>query len=205
MKTDQEHIDYIEDVFLRLADTGICSIRIARAAGNNRFSIYFTSNAQNNENTILHFFNSIEEYYNFNERIKLVLEQLRHDYFIEGFSLSDNLESTDDPLDYNDLMEYWMCIRAKENINDSIPDAPKVALGGIEPNINESLPRQHTLDQLARVQKLCGKNDVGTRLTDGSKPSNPKKLDSYEKFMKRGKKFKPNQNLHPGEGKFNQL
>lgn len=181
MKTVQEHIDYIEDVFLRLTDTGICTVDVSKISKTPEFRINIFSNANAiDESTIMHFFDSLEDYYKFNEKFKQVLEQLKHDYEIESILLNDGWE-------YDDLMIYNIFLIEKNK------------------NINESLPRQHTLDQLARVQKMSKDTDVGFKLSDGSKPSNPKKIDSYEKFMKRGKKFKPNQNLHPGKGKFNKL
>jgi hypothetical protein len=71
-------------------------------------------------------------------------------------------------------------------------------------NISESLPRQHTVDQLKRVMKMCDKTDIGNRISDMNKQGanidyirNPIKtgIESYEDFEKHNKKFIPSWNL----------
>lgn len=70
--------------------------------------------------------------------------------------------------------------------------------------VSESLPRQHTVDQLKRVMKMCDKTDIGNRISDMNKQGanidyirNPIKtgIESYEDFEKHNKKFIPSWNL----------
>jgi hypothetical protein len=69
---------------------------------------------------------------------------------------------------------------------------------------NESLPRQHTVDQLKRVMKMSAKTDIGNRISDMNKQGaniqyiqNPinSGIESYEDFEKHNKKFIPSWNL----------
>jgi hypothetical protein len=69
---------------------------------------------------------------------------------------------------------------------------------------NESLPRQHTVDQLKRLRKMTRGTDIGDRISDMNKQGsniqyiqNPidSGIESYEDFVKNNKKFKPNWNL----------
>jgi hypothetical protein len=81
---------------------------------------------------------------------------------------------------------------------------------------NESLPRQHTVDQLKRVMKQSARTDIGNRISDMNKQGaniqyiqNPIEtgIESYEDFEKHNKKFIPSWNLKhllspfSGEGK----
>lgn len=70
--------------------------------------------------------------------------------------------------------------------------------------VNESLPRQHTVDQLKRVMKLSAKTDIGNRISDMNKQGanidyirNPidSGIESYEDFEKHNKRFVPSWNL----------
>lgn len=69
---------------------------------------------------------------------------------------------------------------------------------------NESLPRQHTVDQLKKVMKQSSKTDIGNRISDMNKQGaniqyiqNPidSGIESYEDFEKHNKKFVPSWNL----------
>ena len=69
---------------------------------------------------------------------------------------------------------------------------------------NESLPRQHTVDQLKRVMKMSSKTDIGNRISDMNKEGsniqyiqNPidTGIESYEDFEKHNKSFVPSWNL----------
>ncbi len=69
---------------------------------------------------------------------------------------------------------------------------------------NESLPRQHTVDQLKRVMKQSSRTDIGNRISDMNKQGaniqyiqNPIEtgIESYEDFEKHNKKFIPSWNL----------
>ncbi len=75
---------------------------------------------------------------------------------------------------------------------------------GSEDNINESLPRQQTVDQLKKLRKLTKGTDIGDRISDLSKQGaniqyaqNPidTGIESYEDFEKHNKKFVPSWNL----------
>jgi hypothetical protein len=79
--------------------------------------------------------------------------------------------------------------------------------------INESLPRQKSVDQLERVMKLSSKTDIGNRISDMSKEGanivyirNPIEngLESYEDFEKKNKKFIPSWNLKHLMSPFNE-
>lgn len=70
--------------------------------------------------------------------------------------------------------------------------------------VNESLPRQHTVDQLKRVMKQSAKTDIGNRISDMNKQGanidyirNPidSGIESYEDYEKHNKKFVPSWNL----------
>ncbi len=69
---------------------------------------------------------------------------------------------------------------------------------------NESLPRQHTVDQLKKLRKLSKGTDIGDRVSDMNKQGaniayihNPVDtgIESYEDFEKKNKSFTPNWNL----------
>lgn len=71
-------------------------------------------------------------------------------------------------------------------------------------SVNESLPRQQTVDQLKRVMKISAKTDIGNRISDMNKQGaniqyikNPidSGLESFEDFEKKNKKFIPSWNL----------
>jgi hypothetical protein len=71
-------------------------------------------------------------------------------------------------------------------------------------SVNESLPRQQTVDQLKRVMKISAKTDIGNRISDMNKQGaniqyiqNPidSGIESYEDFEKKNKKFIPSWNL----------
>ena len=71
-------------------------------------------------------------------------------------------------------------------------------------SVNESLPRQQTVDQLKRVMKMSAKTDIGNRISDMNKQGaniqyiqNPidSGIESYEDFEKKNKKFIPSLNL----------
>lgn len=64
--------------------------------------------------------------------------------------------------------------------------------------VNESLPRQRSVDQLKRVMKLSDKTDIGNRISDMNKQGaniqyirNPIKtgIESFEDFESKNKKF----------------
>lgn len=70
--------------------------------------------------------------------------------------------------------------------------------------VNESLPRQQSVDQLKRVMKQSAKTDIGNRISDMNKQGanidyirNPidSGIESYEDFEKHNKKFVPSWNL----------
>lgn len=70
--------------------------------------------------------------------------------------------------------------------------------------IIESLPRDHSVDQLKRVMKQSAKTDIGNRISDMNKQGanidyirNPidSGIESYEDFEKHNKKFVPSWNL----------
>jgi hypothetical protein len=82
--------------------------------------------------------------------------------------------------------------------------------------LNESLPRQQTVDQLKRVMKISAKTDIGNRISDMNKQGaniqyiqNPidSGIESFEDYEKHNKKFIPSWNLKnllspfSGEGK----
>jgi hypothetical protein len=65
-------------------------------------------------------------------------------------------------------------------------------------SINESLPRQHSVDQLKKIAKLSKKTDIGNRISDMNKQGanidyirNPIKngIESYEDFERSNKRF----------------
>lgn len=71
-------------------------------------------------------------------------------------------------------------------------------------DVNESLPRQRTVDQLKRVMKMSAKTDIGNRISDMNKQGaniqyirNPidSGIESYEDFEKKNKTFVPSWNL----------
>ena len=83
-------------------------------------------------------------------------------------------------------------------------------------SVNESLPRQQTVDQLKRVMKISAKTDIGNRISDMNKQGaniqyikNPidSGIESFEDYEKHNKKFIPSWNLKnllspfSGEGK----
>jgi len=77
--------------------------------------------------------------------------------------------------------------------------------------INESLPRQHTVDQLKRLRKLTKGTDIGDRISDMNKEGaniqyiqNPidSGIESYEDYEKANKKFIPSWNLKHLSGPF---
>lgn len=70
--------------------------------------------------------------------------------------------------------------------------------------VNESLIRQHTLDQLKKLRKLTKGTDIGDRISDMNKEGsniqyiqNPidTGIESYEDFEKKNKSFVPSWNL----------
>lgn len=70
--------------------------------------------------------------------------------------------------------------------------------------INESLPNNHTVDQLKKVMKMSAKTDIGNRISDMNKEGsniqyirNPidSGIESYEDWQKHNKKFIPSWNL----------
>ena len=69
--------------------------------------------------------------------------------------------------------------------------------------IDESLPRQGSVDQLKKLRKLTKGKDIGDRITDMNKEGgniqyirNPiDNVESYEDFEKRNKSFTPSWNL----------
>lgn len=82
--------------------------------------------------------------------------------------------------------------------------------------VNESLPRKQTVDQLKRVMKMSAKTDIGNRISDMNNQGaniqyiqNPidSGIESYEDFEKHNKKFIPGWNVKgllgpfPGESK----
>ena len=82
--------------------------------------------------------------------------------------------------------------------------------------VNESLPRKQTVDQLKRVMKMSAKTDIGNRISDMNTQGaniqyiqNPidSGIESYEDFEKHNKKFIPGWNVKgllgpfPGESK----
>lgn len=65
--------------------------------------------------------------------------------------------------------------------------------------VNESLPQQHSIDQLKKVRKLSKGIDIGDRISDMNKQGanlqyirNPidTGLESYQTYMKNNKKYK---------------
>ena len=82
--------------------------------------------------------------------------------------------------------------------------------------VNESLPRQQTVDQWNKLRKMTKGVDIGDRISDMNKQGaniqyiqNPVDtgIESYEDFEKHNKKFIPSWNLkhltspYAGEGK----
>jgi len=77
--------------------------------------------------------------------------------------------------------------------------------------VNESLPRQMSVDQLKRVMKQSAKTDIGNRISDMNKQGaniqyiqNPidSGIESYEDYMKHNKKFVSSWNLKGMLGPF---
>ena len=77
--------------------------------------------------------------------------------------------------------------------------------------IEESLPRQRSVDQLKRVMKQSARTDIGNRISDMNKQGaniqyiqNPidSGIESYEDFEKHNKKFVPSWNLKGMLGPF---
>lgn len=69
--------------------------------------------------------------------------------------------------------------------------------------LNESLPRKQTVEQLKRVMKMSAKTDIGNRISDMNTQGaniqyiqNPidSGIESYEDFEKSNKKFIPSWN-----------
>lgn len=69
--------------------------------------------------------------------------------------------------------------------------------------LNESLPRKQTVEQLKRVMKMSAKTDIGNRISDMNNQGaniqyiqNPidSGIESYEDFEKSNKKFIPSWN-----------
>lgn len=82
--------------------------------------------------------------------------------------------------------------------------------------VNESLPRQHTVDQWNKLRKMTKGVDIGDRISDMNNQGaniqyiqNPidSGIESYEDFEKNNKKFIPGWNIKgllgpfPGESK----
>jgi hypothetical protein len=70
--------------------------------------------------------------------------------------------------------------------------------------LNESLPRQQSVDQLKKIMKISAKTDIGNRISDMNKQGaniqyiqNPidTGIESYEDYEKHNKKFVPSWNL----------
>lgn len=70
--------------------------------------------------------------------------------------------------------------------------------------VNESLPRQRTVDQLKALRKMTKGSDIGDRISDLTKQGsniqyaqNPldSGIESYEDFERHNKKFVPSWNL----------
>jgi hypothetical protein len=77
--------------------------------------------------------------------------------------------------------------------------------------INESLPRQQSVDQLKRVMKQSTKTDIGNRISDMNKQGaniqyiqNPidNGIESFEDWQKHNKKFVSSWNLKGMLGPF---
>ena len=77
--------------------------------------------------------------------------------------------------------------------------------------INESLPRQQSVDQLKRVMKQSSKTDIGNRISDMNKQGaniqyiqNPidNSIESFEDWQKHNKKFVSSWNLKGMLGPF---
>lgn len=77
--------------------------------------------------------------------------------------------------------------------------------------IEESLPRQRSVDQLKRVMKQSARTDIGNRISDMNKQGaniqyiqNPidSGIESYEDFEKHNKKFVSSWNLKGMLGPF---
>lgn len=73
-----------------------------------------------------------------------------------------------------------------------------------ENQINESLPREHSIEQLKRIRKISKGIDIGDRIPDLKKQGanihyyqNPidSGIESFEEFEKNNKKFVPSWNL----------
>lgn len=71
-------------------------------------------------------------------------------------------------------------------------------------DLNESLPRQQSVDQLKKIMKISAKTDIGNRISDMNKQGaniqyiqNPidTGIESYEDYEKHNKKFVPSWNL----------
>ena len=86
----------------------------------------------------------------------------------------------------------------------------------IDFEINESLPRQHTVDQWEKLRKITKGVDIGDRISDLNKQGANIQyyqnvvdtgIESYEDFEKHNKKFIPGWNVNgltspfSGEGK----
>ena len=96
-----------------------------------------------------------------------------------------------------------------EVLRGKIDNIFRLALGklykeGGTGDINESLPRQQSVDQLNKLRKLTKGTDIGDRISDMSKQGaniqyiqNPidTGIESYEDFEKHNKKFVPSWNL----------
>ena len=83
------HKDYISDVFLRLTDLGKYEIPISPwyNAFPFTFSINITYRNSNNIDLVCGIFDSFDDYYQFNDNIKRIIDQLSHDYIIKSFEV----------------------------------------------------------------------------------------------------------------------
>ena len=71
--------------------------------------------------------------------------------------------------------------------------------------IQESLPRQSSVDQLKKLRKLTKGKDIGDKIIKSPGESNAisKGVESYEDFQKGNRKFIPNWNLKHLKSPFN--
>jgi hypothetical protein len=112
---NKKHVEYISDVFLRLEDTGKYHISI-ETYGNNFFDIYISTKEIREYGEHTHgekiggvkpmngFFNSLEDYFEFNDIMKRILNHLSHDYNIDYYDYYRD----------NDEHNYFVMINYKE-------------------------------------------------------------------------------------------
>lgn len=96
-------------------------------------------------------------------------------------------------------MKHLRKFNNEEQVNEELG-----SVRSISNSVNESLPRQRTVDQLKALRKMTKGTDIGDRISDLTKQGsniqyaqNPldSGIESYEDFERHNKKFVPSWNL----------